>query len=148
MVTDASFHTYIFGALSSKSDCTSLKKSKRARSCCQSSARPCTLAGVTVSAESANCRSLCAGSGSVAVQQNGPGASGGRLEGQPRAHHVLLQEGAVQFRGVRLPDQDRGVHPQSEKTCLVFVFPPDLINHLRAIVFVTGKTMNSNELIL
>lgn len=70
---------------------------------------------------------FCAGSGSVAVQQNGPGASGGRLEGHPRAHHVLLQEGAVQLRGVRLPDPDGGVHPQSERTCFCF---PDLMRRL------------------
>lgn len=94
--------------------------------------------GSMVSAESANCRSLCAGSGSVAVQQNGPGASGGKLEGQPHAHHVLLQEGAVQLRGVRLPDQDRGVHPQSEKTCF---FPPDPINRLRAIAFLLQEKL-------
>lgn len=85
-------------------------------------------------------RLLCAGSGSVAVQQNAPGASAGRLEGQASAHHVLLQEGGVQFRGVRLPDQDRGVHPQSEKTQGVF-FPPDLIDHFRAIVLVLQEKL-------
>lgn len=57
---------------------------------------------------------LCAGSEAVAVQQNGAGPPGARLEGRPRAHHVLLQEGAVQLRGVRLPDQDGGVHTQSK----------------------------------
>lgn len=85
---------------------------------------------VNISAESANCHLLCAGSESVAVEQNGPGASGRRLEGQPRAHHVLLQEGAVQLRGVRLPDQDRGVHTQSEKPAPP---PPDLISHLMLV---------------
>lgn len=87
----------IFRALSSKSLCRSFKKSERARWCCQRSARPYTHAGVNVSAESAKCCSLCAGSGPVAVQQNGTGAPGGRLEGQPRACHVLLQEGALQL---------------------------------------------------
>lgn len=50
----------------------------------------------------------------MAVEENGPGASGKGLEGAAGAHYVLLQEGAVQLRGVRLPDQDRGVHTQSE----------------------------------
>lgn len=55
----------------------------------------------------------------MAFEENGPGASGKGLEGAAGARHVLLQEGAVQLRGVRLPDQDRGVHTQSEKTSFV-----------------------------
>lgn len=73
----------------------------------------------------------------MAVEENGPRASGRGLEGEAGAHYVLLQEGAVQLRGVRLPDQDRGVHTQSEKTCPPPPTPlPDLSSHLRATVFV------------
>lgn len=76
----------------------------------------------------------------MAVEENGPGAPGEGLEGAAGAHYVLLQEGAVLLRGVRLPDQDRGVHTQSEKTGLVcpplLPLPHYLSSRLKATVFV------------